>query len=559
VPRTFPSFPLVALMAVAVFAPAARAEDAHAGHDMSAMAMGGDVPLYTNLGHYHRAITTKSPEAQRYFDQGLTLVYSFNHEEAERAFRKAAELDPKSAACWWGVAYSLGPHVNVPALPPRTHAAREAMEHAKALVAGASPVERAMIEALDKRYVDPQPADAKDELAAETAYAEAMKGVHQKFPNDLDVSTLLAEAEMDLRPWDYWSADGKPQPGTEDIVPLLEGVLAKEPNHPGANHYYIHAVEASPHPERALPSAKRLETLVPGAGHMVHMPSHTYLELGRYQEAAKSNREAIKSDDWFTGVAHPQGFFHMYTAHNRQFLACAAMMLGRKEEAMKAARSGNEQIPFDMARQMPGTDFFFTTPYLMLTAFGQWDDMLREPAPPADFPYLDGIWHYARGLAYCAKGDAAHAMGERDSVVALAAMLPPGAMEDLNPAAMLMEIAHHVLEGHIAETQGKADDGIAHLTRAVGFEDSLRYSEPPDWLCPVRPMLGAMLLRAKRAPEAEAAYRGDLQRHPGNGWALHGVAVSLRAQGKTAEAAKFDAQFHDAWKDADYKLDMASR
>jgi tetratricopeptide (TPR) repeat protein len=292
---------------------------------------------------------------------------------------------------------------------------------------------------------------------------------------------------------------------------------------------------------------------------MVHMPSHTYLELGRYQEAAKSNREAIKSDDWFIGVAHPQGFFHMYTAHNRQFLACAAMMLGRSDEALKAARSGNESLPFDMSRQMPGSDFFFTTPYMVMTAFARWDDVLREPAPPADFLYLDGIWHYARGLAYCGKGDAAHAVVERDSLVALAASLPAGAMEDLNPAAMLLDIARHVLEGHIAEAQGKAGDGIDDLTHAVAIEDSLRYSEPPDWMCPVRPMLGAMLLRAKRAPEAETAYRGDLKRHPANGWSLHGVAASLRAQGKTAEAAKFDAQFRDAWKDADYKLDVASR
>lgn len=547
----------IALLTATPGGSARAANDPHAGHSMMS-ATSSQVPLYTNMGHWHRAIRTRSPRAQRYFDQGLTLIYSFNHEEAERAFREGARLDPASAACWWGVALSLGPHINVPALPPRTHDAYEAVHRAQALAAGATPVERALIDALAKRYVDPQPADPKDELAAETAYADAMREVHRQHPDDPDIATLYAEALLDLRPWDYWTPDGKPQPGSEEIVSVLEGVIARHPDHPGANHYYIHAVEASPHPERALASAKRLETLVPGAGHMVHMPSHTYERLGRYSAAAQSNRDAIRSDDWFMNTAHPQGFFLMYTAHNRQFLAEAAMMLGRSAEAISAARSGTEQIPLDMSRQMPGSDFFFTTPYLVLTQFERWDDMLKEPAPPADLAYLNAIWHYARGLSFAAKGDAAHAAAERDSVSSIAAAVPPEAVEDLNSSKALLAIALDVLDGHIAEQRGDVDGAVVKLTHAIAGEDATRYSEPPDWFCPVRPMLGAVLLRAKRPAEAEVIYRADLARHPESGWSLNGLAESLRAQQKTTEAATASRRFTEAWKGADVSLAMGT-
>jgi tetratricopeptide (TPR) repeat protein len=541
----------------ALCSPVRAADDPHAAHHMMGATV-SEVPLYTNMGHWHRTIHTNSAKAQRYFDQGLTLVYSFNHEEAERAFREGARLDPNCAACWWGVALSLGPHINVPAVPPRTHAAFEAIHNAQALAAGATPVERELIDALARRYVDPQPSDPKQELAAETAYADAMREVHRLHRDDSDIATLYAEALMDLRPWDYWTPDGKPQPGTEEIVSLLEGVIAKHPDHPGANHYYIHAVEASAHPERALASAKRLETLVPGAGHMVHMPSHAYERLGRYSAAAQSNRDAIKSDDWFMNAAHPQGFFLMYTAHNRQFLACAAMMLGRSAEAIAAAHSGTEQIPFDMSRQMPGTDFFYTTPYVVLTQFERWDDMLNEPAPPADLAYLNAMWHYGRGLAFNAKGDAAHAAAERDSVANIAAAVPPEAVEDLNSARMLLGIALAVLEGRITEKRGDMEGAEAKLTRAIAGEDSTHYSEPPDWLCPVRPMLGALLLRAKRPAQAEVVYRADLARHPESGWSLNGLAESLRAQRRSAEAATASHRFSEAWKGADISLAMGT-
>ena len=553
--RVLGAFVAIVLLPVAWCSLSHAAGDPHAGHHMTAAAS-SQVPLYTNMGRWHRAIHTKSAKAQRYFDQGLTLVYSFNHEEAERAFREGARLDPASAACWWGVALSLGPHINVPALPHRTHAAYEAIQKAKVLAAGATPVERALIDALARRYVDPQPADPKDELAAETAYADAMRDLHRLHPDDPDIATLYAEALLDLRPWDYWTPDGRPQPGTEEIVWILESVIAKHPEHPGANHYYIHAVEASPHPERALPSAKRLETLVPGAGHMVHMPSHTYQRLGRYEAAAQSNRDAIKSDDWFKGIANPQGFFFMYTAHNRQFLANAAMMLGRSAEAIAAARSSTEQMPIEMSREMPGSDFFFTTPYLVFTQFERWDEMLKEPAPPADLAYLNAIWHYARGLAFTAKGDASRAAAERDSVATITASVPPEAFEDLNSSRLLLGIALDVLDGHIAEKRGDVDGAVFKLTRAIAGDDSTRYAEPPDWFCPVRPMLGALLLRAKRPAEAEQVYRADLERHAESGWSLHGLAESLRAQHRSAEAATVSRRFSDAWKGADVSLSL---
>jgi tetratricopeptide (TPR) repeat protein len=517
------------------------------------------MPLLKTLGRWHRPITTRSPEAQKYFDQGLRQLYGFEMQGAERSFRRAAELDSNCAACWWGVAMSLGPHINVPALPERTHAAYEAVQKAYGLRAGASEVERALIEALVKRYRDPQPTDPKEELEAETAYADAMREVHRRFPDDPDVGTLLAEAMMDLRPWDYWKADGTPQPGTEEIVAALERVLARHPDQPGANHLYIHALEASPHPEKAVPAADRLRGLMPGVGHMAHMPSHIYQRVGRYDDAALANRKAIQSDQVFRPFTGSQDFFTMYSAHNVHFLAYTMMIQGRSAEALENARRVRGMMPLEMLRQMPGFDLFLAEADMFLVQFGRFEEILKEPSPPADFPFLWGIRHWARGMAFAAKGALGEATVEAESLSAITHRIPPEAYEGFNSAQTLLGIAARVLAGRMAEERGNVGEAIRELEEAVRLEDGTRYDEPPDWPVHTRWMLGALLLDAGRAADAEAVYREDLRLHPGNGWALQGLVQSLRAQKKNAEATQAEAQSKKAWRQADVKLGRSER
>jgi hypothetical protein len=359
-------------------------------------------------------------------------------------------------------------------------------------------VEKALIDALAPRYREPQPTDPAVELAAETAYADSMRSVAKRFPKDMDVQTLFAEAMMDLRPWDYWTHKGQPQPGTNEIVATLEHVLAASPNHPGANHFYIHVMEASPHPEKAKPSADRLMTLMPGAGHMVHMPSHIYQRLGIYDKSAESNRKAVAVDKAFMPYVNAGSFYPVYAAHNQHFLADAAMMSGRSAEALKAAKGARATAPLEMMRMMPGMDFFLTIPTFAMIRFGKWDDLLKDPAPPADLRYAKAIWHYGRGMAQASKGRVSKAEVERDSVNAIAAQLAPDQLEDLNSARALLRIAGRVLDAKIAEKAGKTDDAIRNLSLATDMEDSLRYSEPADWMIPVRHSMGALALRSGR-------------------------------------------------------------
>lgn len=528
-------------------------------HSMANMPnMEGHTHLFQNFGTWHREIFTKSAEAQRYFDQGLRQLYGFEMQGSERSFRKATEADPSCAMAWWGVAMSLGPHINVPALPDRTHGAYEAIQKARGLMSGASETERALIEALSKRYRDPQPSDPKDEMAAETEYSVAMGEVAKRFPNDPDITTLYAESMMCLQPWDYWNSDGTPKGQTELIVSTLEGVLKKLPNQPGANHLYIHAVEASNHPEKALASADRLRAMEPGIGHMTHMPSHIYERVGRYDESATANRKAIESDNTYRSFVGPMDFFAMYSTHNVHFLGYTLMKQGRSAEALEKARHVKDLIPLDMLRAMPGFDGFLAEPDQMLVQFGRWDDVFTEPAPPEGFPFLRAMRHWARGMAYTGKGQMDQAAVEAESLSAIAKAVPEDMAEGFNTARGILAVATETLAGKMASAKGDKDGAVSHLREAVKAEDALRYDEPPDWMAHTRWMLAPALMSAGKAEEAEAVYRDELKIHPNNGWSLHGLALALNAQGKKGEASKTEMAFKKSWPKADVDLAVAT-
>jgi tetratricopeptide (TPR) repeat protein len=509
-------------------------------------------PLFDDLGTHHHPVSC-SASAQAYFDQGLRLVYAFNHDEAVRAFSEAGRLDPNCAMAFWGIALALGPNINSPLDAGRAAAAREALARAQALAPKASAAEQDYIAALAVRYsADP----AADRKQLDRAYADAMRQVAHKHPDDLDASTLFAESLMDLRPWDHWGSDGQPRPETPEVLATLEGVLQKDPNHPGANHYYIHAIEASPNPEKGAASAARLATLAPGAGHLLHMPSHIYLRTGRYADAAEANRLAIAADERYIAAVHPSGLYPMmYYPHNIDTLWVSASMEGRSAEAIRAARDVSSKASPEMVREMPGAEFATPKAYFALARFGRWEEILVEPAPPADLLYATAMWHYARGLAFAATGRFAEAEQERAALVAVADKLPPDMIiGDNQPAPLLMRIASLSLAGEIAARQGQCETAIPKLEEAVSVQDGMPYSEPPGWYYPVRDSLGAVLLQCGRPETAEAVYREDLKRNPENGWALYGLAQSLRAQNESSEAAEVDARFRTAWRNADVQL-----
>jgi len=523
-------------------------------HSMANMGGDGSTKLFDNLGSWHRTISTKSVDAQKYFDQGLRQLYGFDMQGSERSFRKAAEADPKCAACWWGVAMSLGPHINVPALPERTHGAYQAIQKARAIEGGASETERALIEALAKRYRDPQPSDPKDELAAETEYSDAMGALAKRVPNDPDVVTLYAESMMDLQPWDYWNNDGTPKGKTELIVATLEGVLKKYPDQPGANHLYIHSVEASTHPERGLAAADRLRSLVPGVGHMTHMPSHIYERTGRYDQSAAANKKAIEYDNAYRQYTGSMDFFPMYSGHNVHFLGYTMMKQGRSMEALEKSSHLKDLVPIAMLQMMPGYDIFLGEPDFFMVRFERWDDILAAAPPPAEFPFLRGLRHWSRGMAFAGKGQLDLAAVEAESVTAVQKSLPEDQTEGFNSARGLLDIASQTLAGHMAGKKGDDNGAVTHFQEAVKLEDALRYDEPPDWLPHTRWWLEPALIKAGRAADAEQVCRDDLKIHPNNGWSLHGLAASLRAQGKKADADKAEASFKKAWPNSDVNL-----
>jgi tetratricopeptide (TPR) repeat protein len=513
----------------------------------------GDVPLFEGLGTHGRKVATSSREAQRYFDQGLAFVFAFNHDEAIRAFSRAAELDPQCAMAHWGVALANGPHINNPEVDEaHAKAAWAALQRARAATAHASASERALIDALAKRYADPQPADRKP---LDAAFADAMRAVWRAHPEDADVGALFAEAMMDLRPWDLWTAEGKPQPGTEEIVTTLEAVLARSPNHPLAIHLYIHAVEASPNPERADGPADRLRDLQPALGHMVHMPSHIDVRRGRWQQAVVANEKAIEADRVYRRMVPKQGFYTIYMAHNRHMLAYAAMMQGQSKKAISAIREMADAVPPELVKAMPlMVDGYLAMPVEVYMRFGEWAEILAAPEPPPELPLSRALRLYARGVAFAAQGDVAKARAEQAAFAEAKGKIPKDETFGNNPASDVAGIAEKVLSGEIAIRENKTDAAIADLEEAVRREDALRYDEPPDWIQPVRHALGATLVRAGKHAQAEAVYRADLKKLPNNGWSLYGLARALKHQKKDADAGQTEAQFRKVWEKGDVTL-----
>ncbi|MBS0166882.1 MAG: tetratricopeptide repeat protein [Nitrospira sp.] len=508
------------------------------------------VPLYTDLGAHHKRISTRVSATQQYFDQGLRLVYGFNHAEAIRSFTRAAELDPTCAMCYWGIALAHGPHVNAPMDSASGVAAYAAVQKALSLKSHATAPERVYIEALAQRYEEDPPTDR---ARLDISYSRAMGKVVKTYPKDLDAATLYAESLMDLRPWNYWRPDRTPYPGTQEIVHQLRSVLTRNPNHPGACHYYIHAVEAV-NPKAAVPCAERLAQLMPGEGHMVHMPAHIYIRVGRWNDAIQANHHAIHSDEVFIEGQHPMGVYPLaYYPHNIHFLAFASTMAGRSAQAIEAANTLTSKVNLDAARQVGLLQEMLPYHVLTLTTFGKWDEILAAPLPPEDIRFSSAMAHYARGVAHAAKAEWAEAQEALDRVTAGDAATPEGA-----EGKTALSIAVHALSGEIATRRGDLDMGITHFKEAAKIEDAGLYFEPPKWYYPIRHSLGAVLLKAGQYAEAEKVYREDLRRFPENGWSLFGLAQALRAQGKESDAVAEEARFRRAWVDTDVTL-TASR
>ena len=512
------------------------------------------VPLYDNLGDHHYAVTTASPRVQAYFDQGLRLYYAFNHEESVRSFREAQRLDPGCSMCWWGEALALGPNINMPMEPSAESAAWRAIRRALEVLDAERPVERALAEALATRY-DRVP-DADRRASLDSAYTRAMESVSRRFPDDPEVAVLWAESVMDLSPWSYWNEDGTPRPGMGSALGRLEGVMSRSPEHPGACHFYIHAVEAVD-PDRALPCAERLAALMPGAGHLVHMPGHIYIRVGRYADAIAANEHAVHADEsWIQDQRPGMGVYTAgYYPHNYDFLAFAASMAGRRSQAIGAAHQVRDLIPAAMFGT-PGMDFlqqWWARPLQIQIRFGLWEEILASEAPPEGLGrHAEGLWRYARGRALTALGRLAEAEAElhRLRTVATSPELE-GVRMEFNSARDLLAIAEEVLAGRLADARGDAASAASHLRSAVRLEDALTYGEPPEWSVPVRHELGDVLLRAGRARDAETVFREDLERFRENGWALRGLADALAAQGRTEEAQAVEARFQRAWASAD--------
>ncbi len=506
--------------------------------------------LFRGMGTHHRAITTTSKKAQEYFDQGLIWMYAFNHDEAIRSFKETARLDPNSAMAWWGVALCHGPNINDAVVPPaREKKAWDALQKAIALKRHASSVERDLIDALSKRYADPQPSDRRP---LDEAYAAAMRKLWNEYPADTDIGTLFAESLMDLRPWDLWSNEGEARPETTEVLAVLDGVLTLDPKNPGANHLYIHTVEASPMPNLGLASASRLEEAVPGSGHLLHMPSHIYVLTGNWDKASIQNEKAIASDRAYRRIAPEPGFYRLYMIHNHHMLSFASMMEGRSEVSIRAASDAVNGVPEESLREYaPLFDGFMGAKYDALKRFGRWDEILKQSPPPAYLPITTAMWRFSRAVAFAALGKVEEARKEEIAFEMAAGEVPEDAMMAINPARKILEIARHFLKGEILFREGQVDSAVAELTKSVVLEDQLIYMEPPEWMQPSRHTLGVFLLAAKRYAEAEMVYREDLKKWRGNGWSLYGLSRALQGQGKTQEAATYQAKFRTAWSRAD--------
>jgi tetratricopeptide (TPR) repeat protein len=510
--------------------------------------------LVTGIGNLHHPVTTSNPEAQKFFDQGLRFIYAFNHDEAARSFERAAQLDPKMAMAYWGIAEAVGPNYNDPADPERFKKANEAIQKASALSSGASASEKAYITAMALRF----PADPNaDRRQSAEAYHDAMRELAKQFPDDLDAATLFAEAGMNLHPWGLWHVDGSPELGTEEIVATLESVLRRDPYHMGAIHYYIHAVEASPTPERALAAANRLAALAPSAGHLVHMPAHVYIRTGDFGAGIKTNEAAAAADRAYIQSSNAQGIYPaMYYSHNLHFIAACGSMNGDYASAKKAADMLGAHVA-PMVKAMPPLEGFMTVPLAVDIRFQKWDTILAMKAPDPEMKTTTVFWHFARGVALAAKGKTADAEAEYRMVKGAADSTPPDmvfAMPVNNKAKDVLNIAANVLGAKIALAQKDNTRAIAMFRRAVEIQDTLKYDEPPDFFYPVRENLGAVLLLNGNAVEAEKVFREDLQRNPRNPRSLFGLREALKAQNKTYDAQFVDKQFQAAWKSPDIKL-----
>lgn len=514
-----------------------------------------DEPLYEGMGDYRRTITTTSPDAEKYFNQGLALLHGFNHGAAIRSFEQAIKLDPNCAMAHWGIAYASGPHINFPMVPPpMAEAAWKELILAKQNAANCTQVEKDMIDALAARYANPQP---EDRSPLDRAYADAMREVWKKHPDDPDVGAFFAEAMMDLSPWNQWTHEGTPQPGTEEIITTLDAVLKLNINHPLANHLYIHANEASQHPERANEAADRLRTLQPGIAHNVHMPSHIDIRNGRWQQAIDTNAKAIEAANAFANVVGPpSGMLVVYNAHNHHMLAYAAMMTGQRELALKHIQTMRAEIPEPFLKDFSLlAEGFAAMPDEVLVRFGQWDTILAAPQPDASHtPFTNAFHHAARAIAFAAKGQTTEARAEQKQWMEGQSKVPAGASFGNNPVNVLCSLASAMVEGEILIRENKTEEGLDKLRDAVKQEDALNYDEPPGWMIPARHALGATLMRLGKAEEAEQVYRADLKKLPDNGWSLFGLAQSLRAQQKLDEVPALETRFAAVWAKADLKL-----
>ncbi|HVU22303.1 MAG TPA: hypothetical protein VHE09_16350 [Rhizomicrobium sp.] len=513
-------------------------------------------PIFTGYGDHTHKITTSNPKTQAYFDQGVRLLFAFNHAEAIRSFREGARLDPDCAMCWWGVAFALGSNINLPMQPDATAPAWAALEMARALEPKASKEEVAWIEALAVRYAKEPPADRHP---LDEAFASAMGKVWDEYPNDLDAGTFYAESLMDTQPWDYWQADAKtPKGHGGEIVDTLEGILKKEPLHPGALHLYIHAVEASTTPERAEAAADKLEPLMPAAGHIVHMPSHIYFRVGRYEDAVKVNALAATKDEEYIAACKAQGFYPLaYYSHNIHFLWTSSEMLGRYKAAKNAAarviRASNAGLP--MAASLPPVQLYRIVPIVTDVRFGKWDEVLKQKMPPADQRLTTAMFHYARGFAYANKRDFKRAKTERSALAKMVANREFTAIDGFGtPGTKMAELGVLLIDGEVARVKGNLRKALADFKRANDLYNAIPYTEPDYWHQPVAHIYGAALLQAHKPAEAEAVYRHSLMDHRIDGWALFGLEQALKAQGKMAEAKLVHAEFDKAWSMADVKL-----
>jgi tetratricopeptide (TPR) repeat protein len=533
--------------------PDSHAHEPHVPATLEEWARGAQ--LFEGLSQFHRAVTTSSGQAQAYFDQGMRYMYAFNHDEATRSFAQAAHLDPACAACYWGLALTVGPNYNLTSVDAvRAQVAFEALRAARAHEGAASPVERALIEALSVRHPSAQPPEAAAGPQLLAAYAKAMEGVAAAFASDDDVQVMTAEAEMTVHAWKLWSPDGQPVAGTREIQARLERVLARNPLHPGANHYYVHVMEASHTPEAAVAAAERLRGMMPAAGHLEHMPAHIMQRVGRYEEAAEANRRGVTADRAYMARTTPPDYYAMYLAHNSSFLAYSAAMEGRKAETLLAVEDLAATLPVEMLVGMGDSGWVVAARYAALVRFGLWDELIALGPPDARLPGATAAFLYGRGVALAARGQLPEAREALAQLKALRTQLAPGVLGGFNALPDLIGVSEAVVGARIAATEGRQAEAVQLLQEAVAGEDRLVYNEPADWFFPVRHLLGAQLLLGKDAARAAEVYRADLRRNPRNGWALHGLALALRAQGKNREAARTEQEQQRSWVHADVRL-----